>query len=318
MHLVIQIPCFNEEETLAITLDSLPNEIDTIDKIDVLIVDDGCTDKTVQVARGWGVSHIASHTMNRGLAQAFKTGLTASLQLGADIIVNTDADNQYNANDIEKLIQPIVDGKADLVIGARPISKIQHFSPLKKFLQKLGSSVVRIASRTDIADAPSGFRAISRDAAMHLNVFTPYTYTLETIIQAGLKNMRVVNVPIRTNEDLRPSRLVSSVSSYIRKSVVTIFRVAVIYSPLRFFTLIGGALFLCGFIIGIRFLFYFVSGEGDGHIQSLVLAAILMLIGFNAGTLGIVSDLISVNRKLLEEIQSHLREERYSRNSDAD
>lgn len=313
MHLIIQIPCLNEEETLTVTLDALPTRIDGVDKIEILIIDDGSTDGTVRVAQEWGVHHVISHPNNQGLAQAFMTGLQTALHLGADIIVNTDADNQYNADDIEKLIDPILNNKADLVIGARPITDIEHFSPLKKMLQKIGSSVVRIASKTDVADAPSGFRALSRNAAMRINVFTPYTYTLETIIQAGIKNMRVVDVPIRTNADLRPSRLVSSKSEYVRKSIITIFRVAIIYRPLRFFALIGGILFLAGVFVGIRFLFYFVSGEGGGHVQSLILAAILMLIGFNAGTLGVVSDLISVNRKLLEEIQGYLREDRFKR-----
>jgi len=313
VHLIIQIPCLNEEETLTVALDALPTRINGVDKIEILIIDDGSTDGTVKVAREWGAHHVISHPNNRGLAQAFKTGLQMALQLGADIIVNTDADNQYNADDIEKLIDPILNNKADLVIGARPITDIEHFSLLKKMLQKIGSGVVRIASGTDVADAPSGFRALSRNAAMRINVFTPYTYTLETIIQAGIKNMRVVDVPIRTNADLRPSRLISSKSEYVRKSMITIFRVAIIYRPLRFFALIGGVLFIVGMLVGVRFLFYFVSGEGDGHIQSLILAAILMLIGFNAGTLGIVSDLISVNRKLLEEIQGYLRENRYER-----
>lgn len=313
VHLIIQIPCLNEEGTLTITLDALPKHIDGVDKLEILIVDDGSTDSTARVAREWGVHHVVSHPKNQGLAQAFKTGLQTSLGLGADIIVNTDADNQYNADDIGKLIQPILKGEADFVIGARPISETDHFSPLKKFLQKVGSGVVRMASQTTVADAPSGFRALSRNAAMRMNVFTPYTYTLETIIQAGIKNMRVVNVPVRTNRDLRPSRLVSSIPAYVRRSMITIFRVAIIYRPLRFFALIGGILFLAGVLIGVRFLFYFMTGEGDGHIQSLILAAVLMLIGFNAGTLGIVSDLISVNRKLLEEIQGYLREERYKR-----
>lgn len=313
MYLIIQIPCLNEEETLTVTLDALPTRISGVDRIEVLIIDDGSTDRTVEVARKWGVDHVVSHPKNQGLAQAFKTGLQTALQVGADIIVNTDADNQYNADDIEKLVQPILDNKADVVIGARPISETRHFSPIKKLLQKLGSGIVRIASQTEVADAPSGFRALSRNAAMRMNVFTPYTYTLETIIQAGIKNMRIISVPIRTNKDLRPSRLVSSIWAYVRRSVITIFRVAIIYRPLRFFSIVGGVLFLAGVLIGVRFLFYFAVGEGDGHIQSLILAAILLLIGFNAGTLGIVSDLISVNRKLLEEIQGYLREERYER-----
>lgn len=316
MHLVIQIPCLNEAETLTITLDALPSVVPGIDEIDILIIDDGSTDNTAQVARDWGVSRVVAHNMNRGLAEAFKTGLRTALDMGADIVVNTDADNQYNADDISKLVEPIIDEKADMVIGSRPISETRHFSPLKKFLQKLGSGVVRLASRTSISDAPSGFRALSRDAAMRMNVFTPYTYTLETIIQAGVKNMRVVDVPIRTNADLRPSRLMSSIPSYVRKSMITIFRVAIIYRPLRFFAIFGGLFCLAGFVIGIRFLFFLYIGEGDGHIQSLILSAILILVGFNMISLGVVSDLISVNRKLLEDLQSHMREERYRRRKD--
>lgn len=317
MYLVIQIPCLNEEQTLTVTLDALPKEIEGIDRIDILIVDDGSTDGTVKVAKDWGVKHVVSHHANRGLAEAFKTGLRKALDLGADIIVNTDADNQYNADDIAKLVEPIIQRRAEMVIGARPISDISHFSPLKKFLQKLGSGVVRVASRTDIADAPSGFRALSRDAAMRINVFTPYTYTLETIIQAGTKNMSVINVPIRTNSDLRPSRLVSSIWSYVRKSVVTIFRVAIIYRPLRFFSIAGGIFCAFGIAIGIRFLYFLAIGDGDGHIQSLILCAILFLVGFNLFSLGVVSDLISVNRKLLEDLQNFAREQRYDRRKKA-
>ena len=311
MYVVIQIPCLNEEQTLRIALDCLPTSLEGVDKLEILIIDDGSTDRTVTVAKEWGVHHMVSHRMNQGLAQAFKTGIEKGLELGADIIVNTDADNQYDADDIPKLIAPIISGEADFVIGARPIQDIKHFSVVKKLLQHFGSWVVRLASNTEVSDAPSGFRALSRDAAMRINVFSPYTYTLETIIQAGIKNIRVVNVPVRTNAYLRPSRLISSIPIYIRRSVVTIFRVAIIYRPLHFFALIGLVLFSMGFLIGLRFLYFFIYGESEGHIQSLILAAVLMLIGFNAGTLGIVADLISVNRELLEDLQSHAREQRY-------
>src|SRR5690606_4864832 len=237
--LIIQIPCFNEAGTLAIALSALPREVPGFDKVEWLIIDDGCTDNTVEVARANGVDHVVRHTRNQGLARGFMNGLQACLEHGADVIVNTDADNQYNADDIPLLTQPILDRRADIVVGARPIQTIQHFSPIKKLLQKLGSWVVRVASKTNIPDAPSGFRAISRAAARRLVVFSDYTYTLETIIQAGQKNMAITSVPIRVNGDLRPSRLVKSIPSYIQRSIVTIIRVFVIYRPFRFFGTIG-------------------------------------------------------------------------------
>ena len=255
MKLIIQIPCFNESQTLATTLAQLPRDIEGIDIVGWLIIDDGSTDTTAQVARQNGVDHIISHPYNMGLAKAFLTGLEACLLRNADIIVNTDADNQYNAKDIPKLIKPILKGEADYVIGERPISQIKRFSPIKKVMQKIGSFLVRALSKTDIADAPSGFRAITSDAAMHLNVFNEYTYTLETIIQAGHKGLRVVNVAISVNEDLRPSRLIKSVFSYIRQSASIMIRVFVIYKPFRFFATIGLVMLVLGVLIGIRFLY---------------------------------------------------------------
>jgi hypothetical protein len=234
-------------------------------------------------------------------------GLDACLRLGADVIVNTDADNQYNADDIPKLTTPILEGKADIVVGARPIETIEHFSPAKKFLQKLGSWVVRVASRTDIPDAPSGFRAMSRAAAQRMMVFNDYTYTLETIIQAGQRDMAITSVPIRVNEDLRPSRLVKSIPSYIRLSIVTIIRIFVIYRPFRFFGSIGTVLFGAGFLIGARFLWHYLSGDGDGHIQSLILAGTLMMMGFVTILVAFLADLLAANRKLLEDIRYRLR-----------
>ncbi|WP_235949933.1 glycosyltransferase family 2 protein [Candidatus Regiella insecticola] len=236
MKLIIQIPCFNEAQTLAITLAALPRSVVGFDTVEWLIIDDGSQDNTAEVAKAQGVDHVIRHTNNKGLARAFMTGLDACLQLGADVIVNTDADNQYNAEDIPALTQPILQHRAELVIGTRPITTIEHFSPVKKILQKLGSWVVRIASKTDIADAPSGFRAISRTAAQRLMVFNDYTYTLETIIQAGQKNITITSVPIRVNEDLRPSRLVKSIPSYIKRSIVSIIRIFIIYRPFRFFS----------------------------------------------------------------------------------
>ncbi|MGB5584186.1 MAG: glycosyltransferase family 2 protein, partial [Gammaproteobacteria bacterium] len=244
MKLIIQIPCFNEAETLAITLADLPREVPGFDQVEWLIIDDGSTDDTVKVALDNGVDHVVRHPRNQGLAQGFMNGLDACLSHGADVIVNTDADNQYNAEDIPALVAPILEGKAEIVVGARPIKTIEHFSPAKKLLQKLGSWVVRAASQADIPDAPSGFRAMSRNAAQRLMVFNDYTYTLETIIQAGQKNMAITSVPIRVNEDLRPSRLVKSIPSYIKRSIGTIIRIFIIYRPFRFFVTIGALLFL--------------------------------------------------------------------------
>jgi glycosyltransferase involved in cell wall biosynthesis len=307
MKLIIQIPCFNEAETLPITLSELPKEIPGIDRIEVLIIDDGSTDETVSVARRLGVHHVVGSRKNQGLARTFLMGVHACLERGADIIVNTDADNQYVGADIEKLVRPILDGRADLVIGARPIADIQHFSPVKKLLQRFGSWVVRVVSGTNVADAPSGFRAISRETALSLNVFSTYTYTLETVIQAGLKNMSVVSVPIRVNGDLRPSRLVKSISSYVKRSIFTMFRIFVVYQPLKFFVAVGTFPFVLGLALGVRFLGFYSLGRGDGHVQSLILAAVLLLLGFQTFLLGVISDLLSVNRRLLEELQRQER-----------
>lgn len=310
MKLIIQIPCYNEAATLGIALAALPREVPGFDKVEWLIIDDGCTDNTVEVALANGVNHVVRHTRNQGLARGFMNGLQACLEHGADVIVNTDADNQYNADDIPALTRPILEGKADIVIGARPIAAIEHFSPIKKLLQKLGSWVVRLASKTSIPDAPSGFRAMSRSAARRLTVFSDYTYTLETIIQAGQKNMAITSVPIRVNGDLRPSRLVKSISSYIHRSIVTIIRVFVIYRPFRFFASIGITLFLLGFVIGLRFLYKWLTVDYDGHIQSLILASSLMVIGFQTILIAFVADLLSANRKLIEEIRTLTLENR--------
>jgi glycosyltransferase involved in cell wall biosynthesis len=310
LKLIIQIPCYNEAATLGIALAALPREVPGFDKVEWLIIDDGCTDNTVEVALAHGVDHVVRHTRNQGLARGFMNGLQACLEHGADVIVNTDADNQYNADDIPALTRPILEGKADIVIGARPIAAIEHFSPIKKLLQKLGSWVVRVASKTSIPDAPSGFRAMSRAAARRLTVFSDYTYTLETIIQAGQKNMAITSVPIRVNGDLRPSRLVKSIASYIQRSIVTIIRVFVIYRPFRFFASIGIALFTLGFIIGLRFLYKWLTVDYDGHIQSLILASSLLIIGFQTILIAFVADLLSANRKLMEEIRSLTLENR--------
>jgi glycosyltransferase involved in cell wall biosynthesis len=306
--LIIQIPCYNEGGTLKRALETLPRQLNGVDEIEFLIIDDGSTDDTVQVAKDFGVEHIVAHVGNRGLAVAFMTGMRAALAHGADIIVNTDADNQYDAADIPKLIAPILDGRAEFVIGARPISDTEHFSKTKKVLQRLGSAVVRGVSGTNVADAPSGFRAISRAAAMQLNVFSRYTYTLETIIQAGAKSIRTTNVAIGTNEDLRPSRLVRSIGDYVRRSIVTIGHVFLIYRPFKFFGLIGAAFFGAGLLLGLRYLYFFLIGEGSGHIQSVILMAILLLMGFHTFSLAIVAHLISVNRRLMEEVQVGVRQ----------
>jgi glycosyltransferase involved in cell wall biosynthesis len=310
--LIIQMPCYNEEGTLAIALQALPRRIPGIDVVEWLIINDGSTDRTMEVARANGVDHIVDLGTHQGLASGFIAGLDAGLRAGADIIVNTDADNQYNADDIPKLIQPILDGEAEIVVGARPISEIEHFSPLKKTLQGLGSWVVRAASGTDVADAPSGFRAMSRKAAMQLNVFSHYTYTLETIIQAGQKNIAIQSVPIRTNGYLRPSRLMKSMRAYIQRSVLTILRIFITYKPMRFFLTIGTVPFAIGTIIGLRWLWLFIAEEGTrARVPSLILAAILILIGVQLWIFGVVADVIAVNRKLLEEIQLRVKRIEY-------
>ena len=307
MKLIIQIPCLNEAGTLAIALNDLPRQVPGFDSVEWLIIDDGSTDDTVRVAQENGVDHIVRHTRNQGLARGFMTGLYACLRLGADVIVNTDADNQYNAADIPALTSPILAGTADIVVGARPIETIEHFSPIKKLLQKLGSWVVRVASKTDIPEAPSGFRAMSRAAAQRLVVFNDYTYTLETIIQAGQKNMAITSVPIRVNGDLRPSRLVKSIASYIKRSIVTIIRIFVIYQPFRFFVSIGSVLFGAGFLIGLRFLWKYLGGDGDGHVQSLILSGVLLGMGFQTFLVAFLADLLAANRKLMEDVRFELK-----------
>ncbi len=307
MKLIIQIPCYNEAETLEIALNDLPKHIDGIDEIEYLIIDDGSTDKTVEVAVNWGVHHVVSFARNKGLAKGFMAGLDACLSYGADIIVNTDADNQYCGEDIAALVKPILEGKADIVIGERPIDKTPHFSWLKKKLQHFGSWVVRMASRTGIPDAPSGFRAFSREAAMHINVVNEYTYTLETIVQAGRNKMAITSVPIRTNPQLRESRLFHSMGGYIKKSMLTILRALLMYRSLAVLTAVGLIPFLIGLGIGIRFLVFYFSGNSAGHVQSLILACTLMIIGFMTFVIGMLADVISANRKIMEDVQYHVR-----------
>lgn len=307
MKLIIQIPCYNEAETLEIALNDLPKHIDGIDEIEYLIINDGSKDKTVEVARNWGVHYVVNFKRNKGLAKGFMAGLDACLRNGADIIVNTDADNQYEGKDIEKIVRPIIEGKTDIVIGERPIDQTEHFSPLKKKLQHFGSYVVRKASNSDIPDAPSGFRAYSREAAMRMNVMNEYTYTLETIVQAGRTKIAQTSVPIRTNPELRKSRLFNSMFGYVKKSMLTILRAFMMYKPMRFFNTIGAIFMTLGVALGIRFLVYFFMGQGTGHIQSLILTSMLILVGFQTFMIGLQADLIAANRKLLEDVQYHVR-----------
>jgi glycosyltransferase involved in cell wall biosynthesis len=306
--LIIQIPCFNEEKSLPVTLKDLPRELPGIDQVEWLIIDDGSTDRTVEVAKVHGVNHVVRLIRHQGLARGFMAGIRACVENGADIIVNTDADNQYFAGDIVKLVQPILDGKAEIVVGERPIAEIKHFSPIKKLFQRMGSWLVRKVSRTDIPDAPSGFRAISREAAMRMHVFSEYTYTIETIIQAGQHGMAIVSVPIRTNDFLRKSRLIHSLPAYLARSFNTIMRIFMTYKPMSFFLIPGGLFFLLGTALGLRFLyFYLITKTSAGHIQSLILAAVLLILGGILVIFGLIADLISVNRKLLENVEYKLQ-----------
>ena len=311
MKLIIQIPCYNEAETLKIALDALPKHIDGVDTIEYLIINDGSQDNTLELAKEWGVHHIVNFKQNRGLAKGFMAGLDMCLRNGADIIVNTDADNQYCGDDIEKLIAPILEGKADIVIGERPIDQTAHFSWLKKKLQHFGSWVVRKASNTDIPDAPSGFRAYSREAAMQMNVVNEYTYTLEQIVQAGRTKIAITSVPIRTNDELRPSRLFSSMFGYVKKSMLTIIRAYLMYKPMRFFIGLGFIPFLIGLAIGIRFIVLLCMGGGQGNVQSLILCSMLILIGVMIWVVGLLADVMAANRKILQEIQQKVREMDY-------
>ena len=307
MKLIIQLPCFNEAETLKIALDALPKHIDGIDEIEYLIINDGSTDDTEAVAREWGVHYVVHFKRNLGLARGFLAGLDLAIRNGADIIVNTDADNQYCGDDIEKLIKPIMDRTADIVIGERPIDDIEGFSFIKKKLQRFGSWVVRKASRTDIPDAPSGFRAFSRNAAMRMNVNNEYTYTLETIVQAGRNKMAITSVPIRTNPELRKSRLFSSIGSYIKKSMLTILRAFLMYRSLFVFTCIAAVFFAMGMILGIRYLVFVIQGSGNGHVQSVILAMLFIMISVQSFMMGLQADIISANRKILEDTQFRIK-----------
>ena len=306
MKLIIQIPCHNEEETLPATLADLPRRVEGFDAVEWLIINDGSSDRTVEVAREHGVDHIVDLSHNQGLASAFMAGLEASLARGADVVVNTDGDNQYNAAGIPDLTAPILRGEAQIVVGERPIAAIAHFSPIKRLLQRLGSWVVRKASGTEIADAPSGFRAIHRDAAMQLYVFDRYTYTLETIIQAGRLGIPIVSVPIEVNDPTRESRLIKSVRNYVWRSSKTILRIAVLYNPLRFMAALSLVLMIPGIAAFARFLVFYFTGQGGGHVQSLIIGAAFIAAGAVTLVGGLIADLIAANRVLSADIRSRL------------
>jgi glycosyltransferase involved in cell wall biosynthesis len=306
--LVIQIPCLNEEATLPLTLADLPRSLPGFDRIEVLVVDDGSTDRTGEVARAHGVHRVIRFPVRRGLARGFEAGLREALAMGADVIVNTDADNQYVGADIARLVEPIVSGRADMVVGTRPIDSIAHFSPMKKWLQRLGSAVVRALSAADVADATSGFRAYSRDAALRLTVLTGFTYTLETLIQASHKNIAIVTVPIRVNGKLRESRLFRGVGAYVTRSLGTMIRVYLLYRPLRFFLTLASLFGVAALALFVRFLFLFFTTPGQtGHVQSLVVAGVLAMIAALFVSLGVLGDITAMNRRLLDEVLVNTR-----------
>ena len=305
--LVIQIPCLNEAATLPATIRDLPKHIPGIDSIEVLVIDDGSQDGTADVARSCGADHVVRFRSNKGLAAAFAAGLDTALKLGADFIVNTDGDNQYAGRDVSTLLMPILRGEADIVIGDRNVRTLRHMSGLKRWLQLLGSWVVRQVSNTRVPDTTSGFRAYSREAALQLTIVSEFSYTLESIIQAGKKRMAVAHVPVATNETTRESRLFDSVPSYIRRSAATIVRTYAMYEPLKVFTVAGLVMFSSGLLISARFLFYYFNGQGQGHMQSLILSAVLMIVGFQVLLIGLMADVISANRKLTEEVLYRMR-----------
>ncbi|MEJ2402605.1 MAG: glycosyltransferase family 2 protein [Xanthomonadales bacterium] len=314
MKVIVQIPCFNEEATLPQTVADIPRQIEGVDTVEVLIIDDGSTDRTVEVAREIGVDHIVINKRNQGLAASFRNGLDMSLKLGADIVVNTDGDNQYAGWDIPKLIAPILDGTADIVIGDRQTDRIEHFSKGKKVLQKLGSGLVRSLSGTEVPDAVSGFRAYSRDAALQMNIVSSFSYTIETVIQAGTKQLAVTSVPVETNAKTRESRLFSSIPRFIQRQVDTIVRMYSMYKPLRVFLAIGILLVVIGSIPIARFLFFYFSGDGAGHVQSLILGGTLLILGFVTFLIGLLADLVGFNRRLIEIVLEKVRRLEIDRN----
>lgn len=305
--LIIQVPCFNEEQHIAATLRDLPRAIPGIAEVEILVVDDGSTDHTAEIARRSGADYLVRVPNNRGLARAFRAGLDAALQLGADVIVNTDGDNQYCARDIQRLIAPVLEGTADMVVGDRDPRNVRHFSHAKRLLQYYGSWVVRTLSGTEVPDTTSGFRALSRAAALRLNVISDFTYTLETIIQAGKKKLPITHVPVRTNPERRGSKLFTSTWHYVKRSAATMLRIYALYEPLKIFSYLGGTLMLAGTLIGARFLYYYFTGFGGGHIQSLMLTVLLIIIGFQTVLIGLVADLIGANRSLIEDVLFRIR-----------
>lgn len=307
MKLVVQIPCYNEEECLASTLRDIPRGIPGVDEIEVLVVDDGSTDQTAKVAREANVRHLVRFRGHKGLAQAFMAGLDASLRAGADIIVNTDADNQYCGADIPSLIKPILDGEADMVVGDRRIDEVPRFSPLKRFLQRWGSWAVRRISGTDIPDCTSGFRAYNREAALRINIVSQFTYTLESIIQGGKKNLAISHVPVRTNREARESRLFASMGEYVKRSLSTMVRIYTMYEAFKVFIFIGTSALGVGALLALRFLFFYFTGGGQGHVQSLIFAAIFTIVGFQVLLIGLVADIISSNRRLIEDTLYRVR-----------
>lgn len=302
MKLIIQIPCFNEAQSLPGTIALLPRQIDGVDEVQILVIDDGSVDGTAEVARQSGADFVYSLPHHTGLAGAFAAGLDESLKLGADIIVNTDADNQYFAGDIPDLVRPILNGEAEMVIGDRGVATLEYFAPIKRRLQTIGSRVVSRVAGVDVPDATSGFRALTRETALRTLVLSNYSYTLETIIQAGSRKTSVAHVPVKTNPPERPSRLMRGISEYIINSSVTILRSFTLYRPLRVFFLVGLIIFLVGFVLAVRYLIFALQGDGAGHVQSVIIAAVLLIIGFQTWLIGLVADLISFNRKILEEI----------------
>jgi glycosyltransferase involved in cell wall biosynthesis len=315
MKLIVQVPCLNEEASLPETLRAIPRSIPGIDRVEVLIVDDGSTDRTGEVARAHGADHVVRFTRHKGLAAAFMAGLDASLRLGADIIVNTDADNQYPGHEIPRLIAPILAGEADMVVGDRGVAEVQHFSPTKRLLQRLGSWVVRKVSGTRVTDATSGFRAFTRDAALRINIVSEFTYTLESIIQAGKKKLAVAHLPIEAKET-RPSRLFGSTWEYLKRSGATIVRIYAMYEPFRVFVVLGSVLLLGGTVLGLRYAYFWWMGEIRGHLQSAILSVLLLILGFLTLQWGLMADLIASNRKLIEDLLYRVRKQELEREAD--